>query len=61
MKKTFREWLIVCNGIGPIRGTNSRTRTGALLMKRQQWPDNDQYQVTRVKITLDPEKRSPRR
>jgi hypothetical protein len=56
-KQTWREWVIVCEGVGPISGTNSSMRGVVALMKRQKWPDNDLYQVRRVRLTLDPERR----
>lgn len=56
-KQTWREWVIFVEGVGPISGTNSSMRGGVTLMKRQKWPDNDLYQVRRVRLTLDPERR----
>jgi hypothetical protein len=56
-KQSYREWVIFIEGVGPLSGTNSSLRGGVLLMKQRRWPDNDLYQVRRVRITLDPEKR----
>lgn len=60
-KTSWREWMIFCEGVGPIYGTNSSTRGDVLMIKRHQWPDNDLYQVKRVRITLDEPKRASRR
>lgn len=60
-KSSWREWMIFCEGVGPVMGTNSSMRGGVALLKRRRWPDNDLYQVRRVRITLDPEKRTAQR
>jgi hypothetical protein len=59
--RSFREWVIYIDGVGPLSGTNSSMRGTVVLMKQQRWPGNDCYQVRRVRITLDPEKRRGQR
>jgi hypothetical protein len=59
--RSFREWVIYIDGVGTLTGTNSSMRSTVALMKQQRWPDNDCYQVRRVRITLDPEKRTKKR
>lgn len=56
-KTEWREWVVFCEGVGPIARTNGSMRRVVQGMKERHWPDNDLYSVKRVRVTLDPEKR----
>ena len=62
-KPGWRMWAIchiglgLFDGIGPINGLVFVNRRLALACKQSQFPDNDNYQVRRVQVLPDPEKR----
>jgi hypothetical protein len=50
-------WVIACCGIGPISTHLYSTYRNAVLAKRTHYPDNDLYQVLRVSVVPDPDRR----
>ena len=55
MKRGWRMWMIVCDGVGPIDTLAWNSRRVALSYWRRHYPDLSNYRIKRVRVVLDSE------